>query len=328
MAGEILVVTDFAFDEADQQLVRQAAGDEGRVVFTRDIAALRLALAQADVLCTFQPPADLLTLAPRLHWLQYPGAGIDSLVAQGLDLAAVSFAITTASGANAVATAEYILGAMLIFARKWDEMVRLQARRDWVTGRDWGSLRGFELHGKTVGIVGMGAIGRQVAQMCRALHMRVLGLRRTSQTGAADADCDAVYGAADLAALLGASDIVVVSVPLTPATTGLISETELRAMRPNAYLVNVARGEVIDEAALIHALRERWIAGAALDVVAEEPLPRTSPLWSLPGVVITPHLSALTTGYAHRVATLFADNLQRFRAGQPLRHQVDPTRGY
>jgi phosphoglycerate dehydrogenase-like enzyme len=323
-----LVVTDFAFDEADQQIVRQAAGAASRVVFTRDIAALRLALAQADVLCTFQPPADLLKLAPRLRWLQYPGAGIDALVAQGLDLASTPFAITTASSANAVATAEYILGAMLIFARKWDEMLRLQARHEWVTGRYWGSLRGFELHGKTVGIVGMGAIGRRVAQMCHALQMRVLGLRRTSQSGEADPDCDAVYGTADMAALLGESDIVIISVPLTPATTNLIDETALRAMRPNAFLINVARGEVIDEAALIRALRERWIAGAGLDVVAEEPLPRTSPLWSLPGVVITPHLSALTIGYAQRVATLFADNLQRFRAEQPLLHSVDPARGY
>jgi phosphoglycerate dehydrogenase-like enzyme len=164
--------------------------------------------------------------------------------------------------------------------------------------------------------------------MCRALSMRVLGLRRTSHAGEADADCDQMFDPDHLTDLLGESDFAVLCVPLTPATTRLIGIRELRAMHPNAYLINVARGAVVDEAALIRALRERWIAGAGLDVVAEEPLARANPLWSLPGVVITPHLSAMTVGYSHRVAALFAANIERFCKAQPLLHRVDPERGY
>jgi phosphoglycerate dehydrogenase-like enzyme len=328
MSSGVSIVTDFPFDEADRQIVRAAAGPENRVEFTRDAATLRLALSHADALCTFHLPADVLALAPRLRWLQYPGAGIDSLVEQGFDLGSLPFAITTASSANAVATAEYILGLLLIFARKWDEMMRLQGRREWAMGHEWGALRGFELQGKTVGIIGLGATGRRVAQMCRALSMRVLGLRRTSHAGEADPDCDQMFDPDHLTDLLGESDFAVLCVPLTSATTRLIGIHELRAMHPNAYLINVARGAVVDEAALIRALRERWIAGAGLDVVAEEPLARANPLWSLPGVVITPHLSAMTVGYSHRVAALFAANIERFCNGQPLLHHVDPERGY
>ena len=137
-----------------------------------------------------------------------------------------------------------------------------------------------------------------------------------------------LYRPDQLTDLLSESDVVVLSVPLTRETTGMIGERELRAMRTNALLINVARGEVIQEASLIRALRERWIAGAALDVTEEEPLARTSPLWDLPGVLVTPHMSGLTTGYATRVAQLFAENLRRFARQEPLLNQVDYTRGY
>jgi phosphoglycerate dehydrogenase-like enzyme len=326
MSATLTVVTDFTFGEDEQRAVREAAG--GPVTFAPNIAALRLALPQADVLCTFRPPADLMTIAPRLRWLQYPGAGVDNLIAEGLLTPDMPLTVTTVSSVNAEAIAEYALGSMLIFARKWDEMLRLQERKEWATGRGWGDLRGFELRGKTVGIIGLGAIGRRVAQLTRALGMRVLGLRRTSHSGAGDPDCDALYAPDQLVDLLGESDIVLVSVPLTRATRNLIGARELRAMRSNAYLINIARGEVIDEPVLIRALRERWIAGAGLDVATEEPLPRTSPLWTLPGVIITPHMSGLTTGYATRVARLFADNLRRFRANEPLLNLVDVRIGY
>ena len=328
MPDDLNVVTDFAFDSTDQALITAAAGVGSRVTFARDVTALRLALPRATVLCTFRPPKDVLQIAPDLRWLQFPGAGVDSLTEQGFDLATLPFAVTTASSANAVATAEFVMGAMLVIARKWDEMVRLQAFSEWASGQAWGALRGFELGSKTLGIIGLGTIGRRVARLAHAFDMRVLGLRRTAKADATDPDCDRLYAPEQVQELLSASDIVLISVPLTRATTGLIGEQALRAMRPNAYLINVARGAVIDEPALIRALRERWIAGAALDVVADEPLSRTSPLWTTPGVIITPHISGMTTGYARRLATLFAENLRHWRAGEPLLHRVDGTQGY
>ena len=322
MANTLSIVTDFAFGQEDQRLLREAAGPDCRFDFVQDIAAMRLALPYADILCTFRPPRDFTTLAPKLQWLQYPGAGIDGLFKQGVLRQGMQLQVTTANTVNVQAIAEYAFGAMLIFARKWDEMLRLQQRKEWVMGAAWGELRGFELQGKTLGIIGFGTIGHRVAQIARGFQMRVLGLRR-KVAAIPDPDCDQLYRPDQLLDLLRESDIVLVSVPLTVRTRNLIGERELQAMRPNAYLINVARGEVIHEPALIRALNERWIAGAGLDVVTEEPLPASSPLWSLPGVLLTPHLSGLTTGYAHRMAELFADNIRRFQRHEALRYLVD-----
>ncbi len=329
MTEQLSIVTDFGFDEGDLEILRAAVGDRGHVEHFNDIAALRRALPQADVLCTSRPPADLLAIAPHLRWLQYPYGGIDTLQRSGLIRVGQPLRITTISSVIAGPIAEYVTGAMLIFARKWDEMFQLQARHEWATGRAWGALRGVPLENQTVGIVGLGAIGRRVARLGRAYGMRVLGLRRKVNRGEHDPDCDELFQSEQLLELLEASDYVVVSVPLTQQTTNLLGARELRAMHSHAYLINVARGEVIQESALIRALQERWIAGAALDVVVEEPLPSHHPLWSLPGVLITPHLSGLITGYTRRVAEHFADNLGHFVRGElPLLDEVDPADGY
>ncbi len=323
MAETLSLVTDFAFSPEDQNILREAAGPGSHFHFVQDVAALRLVLPNADILCSFRPPRDLLSLAPQLKWLQYPGAGIDGLFQQGILREGMRLQVTTANTVNVQAIAEYVFGAMLIFARKWDEMLRLQERHTWVMGSAWGDLRGFELQGKSLGIVGFGTIGHRVAQIAHGFQMRVLGLRRKVE-GPPDPACDALFRPEQLSQMLAESDIVLLSVPLTNKTANLIGERELQAMRSNALLINVARGGVLDEPALIRALNERRIAGACLDVTAEEPLPRTSPLWSLPGVIITPHLSGLTTGYAHRLAELFADNIRRFINGEELRFIVEP----
>ena len=324
--SDTMLVTDFVFDGGDQHLIREAAGPDWRVEFVINAAEMQRLLPQAEVLCTFQPPRNLLTIAPKLRWFQYTGAGIDTLPMGSLNDA--SFIISSASSANAGATAEYVLSLMLIFARKWDELFRLQSRSEWATGQAWGALRGFELQDKTLGIIGLGGIGRRIARMARAFGMHVAGVRRTSSLDEVDLDCDTIYSADQLTTLLSTSDFVLVSVPLIPTTTGLINIAELRSMRPNAFLINVSRGDVVNERALIRALQERWIAGAGLDVVGQEPLPHNSPLWTLPGVIVTPHLSGMTTGYSHRVAELFAENIRHYRNQEPLLHQVDPVRGY
>jgi phosphoglycerate dehydrogenase-like enzyme len=180
-----------------------------------------------------------------------------------------------------------------------------------------------------MGLVGLGNIGRRIAQLGHAFGMHILGTRRsTHNQGDCETDVDQFFIPEQLHELLGLSDYVVISVPLTRETEKLIGETELRMMRRNAYLVNIARGRVIDEQALIRALREGWIAGAGLDVTEEEPLPSDSPLYAMPNVILTPHISGNSAHYDTRLAALFAENLKRYCNGQQLRNRYDPSRGY
>jgi phosphoglycerate dehydrogenase-like enzyme len=158
--------------------------------------------------------------------------------------------------------------------------------------------------------------------------MRILATRRSVVPGAHDSDVDQFYTSDQLRDMLHLCDYVVISVPLTTATENLIGEAELRAMQPHTYLVNVARGRVIDEDALIRALKEGWIGGAGLDVTREEPLPADSPLFALPNVILTPHISGVSVHYDQRLATLFADNLRRYRSGEPMMNLYDPAREY
>lgn len=328
MTHGIHILTDFPFDQGDQHIIRNNAGPTANVQFVRDVAAFRLALPTTDILCTYRLPNDILSIAPQLRWLQYPGAGIDSIIEQGFTLAELPFHITSASSANAPATAEFVMSMVLNFARKWQDLFHLQEHHEWASGKSWGELRGFELRGKTIGIVGFGTIGRYIAKLAQAFQMRVIATRRDVQAGDHDSDCEVLYPREQLHVLLHESDIVVLSVPLTNETRNMIGELELQAMHADSYLINIARGEVIHEQSLIRALRERWIAGAGLDVADREPLPPEHPLWSLPGVLISPHLSGLTTGYTRRVAEIFAANIVRFQQGQTLLHQIDAVRGY
>jgi phosphoglycerate dehydrogenase-like enzyme len=175
----------------------------------------------------------------------------------------------------------------------------------------------------------MGAIGSRVAELAHALGMRVLAIRRSvAERGQGEAPVDELLPPADLSYLLSESDYVVLAVPLTPESTKMIGERELRAMKPSAVLINIARGSVIDEPVLVRALKERWIAGAALDVFEREPLPSDSELWALDNVLLTPHISGGTPRYMERAVDLFCDNLRRYLAGEPLRNVVDVARGY
>jgi phosphoglycerate dehydrogenase-like enzyme len=236
--------------------------------------------------------------------------------------------VTTAVGIHGTTIGEYVFGSMLMFNRTWPEMVRLQDRHVWPRSANWYKLGGRELVDQTLGIVGFGAIGRRIAQLGKAFGMRVLATRRTMHEDVRDPDVDQFYPREGLRDMLRQSDYIVLAVPLTAETEKLIGEAELRSMRPNAYLVNVARGRVIDEDKLIRALKEGWIAGAGLDVTREEPLPADSPLYSMPNVILTPHISGISVHYDKRLTSLFADNLRRYRAGEPLLNHYDPERGY
>jgi phosphoglycerate dehydrogenase-like enzyme len=181
------------------------------------------------------------------------------------------------------------------------------------------------LTGKTVAVIGLGRIGVGVAHRAKAMGMRVVGARRS---GAPVPGVDAVYPPGDLHRPLGEADYVVLAVPLTPATTGLMDAKAFDAMRPSAYLVNVSRGRVVDETALVEALRSGRIAGAALDVFAQEPLPPESPLWRLDNVIITPHVGGDMKDFSARSTRLFCENLGRYLRGEPMLNVVDLARGY
>lgn len=270
-------------------------------------------------------PDDVATLAPVLKWLQLTSAGVDRLLDAPVFRAGIT--VTTASGIHAVPISEYVLGAMIAFAKGFPKAFRAQAEGVWRPY--WPD----ELEGRTVGVIGMGAIGARVAHLAHHLGMRVLAIRRSTERRSPGKDAGAPHideflPPRDLPNLLAESDYVVVAVPLTGESRGLIGEAELRMMKPSAVIINIARGAVIDEGALVRALKEGWIAGAALDVYQMEPLPQDSALWGLENVILTPHISGGTPRYMERAVDLFCENLRHYLAGEPLRNVVDPTRGY
>ncbi|HLY32720.1 MAG TPA: D-2-hydroxyacid dehydrogenase [Ktedonobacterales bacterium] len=322
-----LVITDFPFPPPDQVRLRAALGDD-KIVFTSGAQALREALAahpETDVVISFFPPDDLLTLAPNLRWLALSSAGAEQVFRAGLPQSAPNLLITTASGIHAVPISEYVLSVMLMWVRQWTRLIALQHEREWP---QQGRVLGGELAGATLGIIGLGSIGRRIAQLGHALGMRVVAQRRGATPGQSDPDADELLPPDRLADLLAQADFVVISAPNTPETRHLIDATRLRQMKHSAVLINIARGNLVNEEALIAALRDGTIAGAGLDVVATEPLPIESPLWSMPNVILSPHLSGLTIRYGERLTTLFLDNLARYRANQPLINLVDAARGY
>jgi phosphoglycerate dehydrogenase-like enzyme len=334
----IPILSTLSFTEAQLDKLR-AISPRLRVTQTpcRSSGEVAAALARdTEVLYTFHAPPDPADF-PALKWVQLHTAGADHLL--GTPLMRSDVLITTVSGIHAPQIAEYVLASMLAFRYKLPAMLRYQARAEWPQGR-WDIFAGRELRGQTVGIVGYGSIGREVARLARAFAMRVLVSKRNaddleesgySLEGVGDPTGDLVdgaYGPGRLPELLGQCHFVVLAAPLTPETRGLIGEEALRAMRPDAYLVNIARGELMDEAALVRALREGWIAGAGLDVFEEEPLPSGSPLWGLDNVILSPHVAGFSLSYDERATDLFAQNLARYLAGEPLLNRVDKGRGY
>lgn len=253
-----------------------------------------------------------------LRWVHTVTAGIDHIVAVMPAERAVQ--ITNAAGVFDVPIAETVLTYILLFAKQIPTLLAQQRERIWRLKRL------HEVAGLTVGILGMGGIGTEVARRCKAFDMRVLGMRRHPEMGGLYVD--EMMGQDQLADLLVAAHFVVVALPSTPETQGLIGHAELAMMRPDAVLINVARGAIVDEQALIEVLAAGRIGGAALDVFVEEPLPPESPLWHLPNVMITPHNSWSTPHLQKREAELFLDNLARYVQGDPLINVVDPTRGY
>ncbi|MGC9399653.1 MAG: D-2-hydroxyacid dehydrogenase [Anaerolineae bacterium] len=255
----------------------------------------------------------LLSL-PTLKWIHSVSAGVEHALDE------VNVTLTNARGVFDLPIAETVLTYILMIAKRMPEFAAQQQARTWK------KLKLREAADLTVGLVGSGSIGTQIARLCRALEMRVIATRRHPECETPYVD--EVLPTDALETLLSQADVVVLAVPLTAETRGLIGAPQLRQMRPEAWLVNIARGAVVDEAALVEALQRGEIAGAALDVFTEEPLPPDSPLWEMDNVILTPHNAWSTPHVREREAALFLQNLRRYLRGEPLLNVVDRELGY
>jgi glyoxylate/hydroxypyruvate reductase A len=278
-------------------------------------------LADAEVLFDVDRPnarAGLPERAPRLRWVQASSSGVGEWTRR-LGLLDAPVQVTNAAGIHAVPLAEFALFAMLYFAKR---MPLVHADR---AARRWERFAGFVLRGRTVGVIGLGQVGREIARLAAGVGMRVVGVRRS----AVETDrLTGVFGPRGLHAVLAQSDYVVVIAPYTAETDTLLDAAAISAMKPGAVLINVSRGSLVDEQALVQALRDGRLTGAALDVFRQEPLPADSPFWGLPNVLITPHSMSTATGENELLVDLFCDKLRRYLDGRPLRNLVDKQRGY
>ena len=300
----------------------QATAPDMDVLVSRDRDEIESVLDEIEI-AVLSFPRDLLPNARNLRWFQQWSAGADWLLRHP-EAVELDFVLTSTSGLHAIPITEHIFALLLAFARRIDRSVRHQTRREWMPYEQKQTV--FELAGKTMVLIGVGAIGERTAQVAGAFGMRVLGVRRNPEKNVPGVE--RMFGPDRLLDVLPEADCVVVTAPLTSETRKMIGERELRAIKPTGYLINIGRGGIIDESALIYALDDGWIAGAGLDVFEEEPLPEDSPLWDADNVIITAHYAGITPAYDERAMAIFLDNLQRYRDGKPLRNVVDKRVGY
>ncbi|MBP6853528.1 MAG: D-2-hydroxyacid dehydrogenase [Rhodoferax sp.] len=295
-----------------------------RIVIGPTLQSVADAAPIADALLIWTASRDLVqqvfAQTPRLRWVHSRSAGLDSLLFPALVDSPVP--LTNSSGVYSRSLGEFVALGVLFFAKDLHRMQRNQA-----AGR-WAPYDVDMAEGKTMGIVGYGDIGRAAARLAKGLGMHVIALRRRPEQSQGDPLVDEVMGNDRLHELMARSDYVVVTAPLTPDTRGLVSAQAIAAMKPGAVMINVGRGAVIDEPALIDALRQRRIRGAALDVFAQEPLPDGHPMYGLDNLLLSPHCADHTLTWIDDAMVFFTDNLERFLRGEPLRNVVEKRLGY
>ncbi len=298
---------------------------EMKVVHLPTYEHLEEEIADADIFVGFSLRPQQFLAAKKLRWIHCTAAGVGQLMFPELRESGV--ALSNASGVHTIPMAEHVLGMILVLARRFASSFRYQMEGRWAQQEIWDEqLRPRELMGQTLLLVGFGAIGREVARRVRPLGMKIWAVTRTGKGHAEFAN--RIVPVTQLEAVLPEADYVVLAAPETPETLRMFDARRLAAMKPTAFLINVARGTLVDEAALIDTLRRRAIAAAALDVTEQEPLPPESPLWSLDNVFITPHISSVSEFLWDRQTELLLDNLERWFGGQKLRNRVDLRRGY
>ena len=295
-----------------------------RVVIGSTLQSVADAAPAADALLIWTASRDLVqqvfAQAPRLRWVHSRSAGLDSLLFPALVDSPVP--LTNSSGVYSRSLGEFVALGVLFFAKDLHRMQRNQA-----AGR-WAPFDVDMAEGQTMGIVGYGDIGRAAARLAKALGLQVIALRRRPEQSQGDPLVDEVMGNDRLLELMARSDYVVVAAPLTPDTRGLVSAQAIAAMKPSAVMINVGRGAIIDEPALIDALRHKRIRGAALDVFAQEPLPDGHPMYGLDNLLLSPHCADHTRTWIDDAMVFFTGNLERFLRGEPLRNVVEKRLGY
>jgi phosphoglycerate dehydrogenase-like enzyme len=299
-----------------------AIAPEAELRFADSAPALARALPGAQILLgwNFKEASlrDAWPHADQLRWIHWTGAGVDAVLFP--ELVQSDVVLTNSRGIFDRAMAEYVLGLILLFSKRFQETFRDQQQHQW-------RHRLTEvIQGQRALIVGVGSIGREIGRLLSSAGLHVEGVGRRARSN--DVDFAVIHAQQDLDDALSTADYVIVVVPLTPDTRGLIGAAQLRAMKTTARLINVARGAILDEPSLVEALQTGQIAGAALDVTTVEPLVDDSPLWDMPQVIISPHMSGDFFGHYEALASLFMENFQRFRGQQPLLNVVDKAAGF
>jgi phosphoglycerate dehydrogenase-like enzyme len=286
---------------------------------------LLLQLRDAEIAIGSTLPPDELARASQLKWVHSPAAAVHQFMVP--EFIASPAMLTNGRAVFGATVAEHVIALILALARQLPACLRFQTRRIWGQQLLWNSAtRPKTIAGATLGLVGLGAIGSAVAERAKAVGMKVVAVRQHPEKPAENVT--AVYGPQEIAQLLGQSDFVVLSAPVTPASRNLIDAERLTLMKPTSCLINVGRGALVDEVALTKALQAKQITGAALDVFEEEPLPQDSPLWALENLLITPHCAGFIENLWERHVEEISANLRRYLAGQPLVGLVDKKNGY
>lgn len=285
------------------------------------------AAAVRDVDAAFTPflTPEMVASAPRLKWVHSSASAVEGLLPLA-DLAKRDIAVTNSRGVQAIPMAEHVMGGLLVLARRFDRILDAQRERRWIQNDlcdDWPWL----LHGRRMTIVGLGTIGLEVAKRAHAFGMKVTAVRRRADQRRPRV-VERVLGADQLNDALTGCDVLVLAAPGVAATAGMIGAEQIGLLAPHAVLVNVARGPLVDEQAMVRALENGTLGGAVLDVFDREPLPADHPLWSMPNVVMSPHSSGFRASHWDEVVGLFADNLRRYQQRRALKNVVDPAAGY
>lgn len=289
---------------------------QGDMQARRELDAI---LAETDIVYGMRVPVNLLPRSPKLKWIQVTSAGVDRYLTEEFKKSRVM--LTNVSGIHATPIGEFVMEMMLMWAKKAPLCFELKQKKEWQR------FPSTVLRGKTVGIIGLGSIGQEVARLSNAFRMRVIATRRSPRKQTAR-NVDLLLPPNGLLRLLGESDYVAICLPLTKETRKLIGESELRAMKPTAFLMNIGRGPIIDEDALVKALEQKWISGAGLDVFATEPLPKESRLWDMLNLIFSPHISGGQEEYEQQATELFCRNLKRYIDGKRLINLVNKELGY
>jgi len=317
MSGKIKVLINY--EGLSERFIQQIRGVSDRIEVVTPSSREEALIAVEDAEIVFgEIDREMFLAAKSLRWIQVKSAGVDKYLFPELLKSPVL--LTSTSGIHRKPISEMIMAMILALAKKIHIFMQFKDKAVWK------KLMPEELSDKTLGLLGLGSVGMETAWKAKCFDMRVLALKRKPIRR--PTYVDEILGLEDLDYLLNESDFLVVTVPLTAETYHMIGEGKLRKMKPSAYLINISRGAVVDNETLIKALRERWIAGAALDVFEKEPLPEDSEFWGLENVIITPHVSGRSPHYDERAVKIFCANLRRYLEGKPLINLVDKEAGY